>query len=160
MKGKSKTNLAILVKRNKKRSCPFPFLSAKRKDGVPRVYGVRVDGWKNSYLLYKIIGTIEIGAFFLKKLQERGTISKCKWNIIDGWIKPNAFVSIGRRTKNPNKMLEMDELNPMPLYQLEPSFLFPFLFLSVKSRQGTLDIINVTRWHWMRSFLFPLWHSL
>jgi hypothetical protein len=59
----------------------------------------------------------------------------------------------------------MDELNPMPLYQLinwNLCFFFsPFLFLSVKSRQGgTLDIINVTRWHWMRSFLFPLWHSL
>lgn len=39
-------------------------------------------------------------------------------------------------------------------------FFSPFLFLSVKSRQGTLDIINVTIWHWMRSFLFPLWHSL
>jgi hypothetical protein len=42
-------------------------------------------------------------------------------------------------------MLEMDELNPMPLYQMELWFPFPFLFLSVKSRQGTLDIINVTR---------------
>ncbi len=74
MKGKGEKNVAILVKRNKKRSCPFLFLSSKRKDGVPRVFGVGVDGWENSYL-YKIIGTIKIGAFFLKKLQERGTIS-------------------------------------------------------------------------------------
>jgi hypothetical protein len=44
MKSKSEKNLAILVKRNKKRSCPFPFLSSKRKDGVPSVFGVGVDG--------------------------------------------------------------------------------------------------------------------
>jgi hypothetical protein len=33
MKSKSEKNVAILVKKNKKRSCPFPFLSSKRKDG-------------------------------------------------------------------------------------------------------------------------------
>jgi hypothetical protein len=34
MKDKGEKNVAILVKRNKKRSWPFPFLSSKRKDGV------------------------------------------------------------------------------------------------------------------------------
>ncbi len=83
---------------------------------------------------------------------------KCKRNIIDGWIKPNAFLSIGKGTINPNR-IRVGWIKPNTFVSIG-TFVFPFLFLSVKSRQGTLDIINVTIWDWMRSLLFPLWHSL